>query len=174
MAGYDIHNDSMDGVADIISSTISRSNVNIVGWRSHTRWLPVTCVWRAWTSRKAVPPSVFWAIWVEGNAGGNLVACSFHTFCQTYQGGTGKFWTRLGIRFTEMRDIEGGAGRETPSYSGHFRELNKKGASMADVQAIFGKIGGNAAMMFLKNYDKLRELTSYNRGPRAFPQNWHW
>ena len=30
MAGYDIHNDSMDSVADIISSTISRSNVNIV------------------------------------------------------------------------------------------------------------------------------------------------
>ena len=39
---------------------------------------------------------------------------------------------------------------------------------MADVQAIFGKIGGNAAMMFLKNYDKLRELTSYNRGSRRF------
>ena len=35
---------------------------------------------------------------------------------------------------------------------------------MADVQAIFGKIGGNAAMMFLKNYDKLRELTSYKLG----------
>ena len=31
MAGYDIHNDSMDSVADIISSTISCSNVNIVG-----------------------------------------------------------------------------------------------------------------------------------------------
>ncbi|MCS2889339.1 phage tail tape measure protein [Bacteroides fragilis] len=30
MAGYDIHNDSMDSVADIIASTISRSNVNIV------------------------------------------------------------------------------------------------------------------------------------------------
>lgn len=30
MAGYDIHNDSMDSVADIIASTISRSNVNIL------------------------------------------------------------------------------------------------------------------------------------------------
>ena len=29
MAGYDINNDSMDSVADIIASTISRSNVNI-------------------------------------------------------------------------------------------------------------------------------------------------
>ena len=30
MAGYDINNDSMDSVADVIASTISRSNVNIV------------------------------------------------------------------------------------------------------------------------------------------------
>lgn len=74
---------------------------------------------------------------------------------------------RLGIRFTEMRDIEGVQVEKLRPIADIFEELNKKGASMADVQAIFGKIGGNAAMMFLKNYDKLRELTSYNRGSQG-------
>ena len=66
MAGYDIHNDSMDSVADIISSTISRSNVNIVemaeSYKMAAGYLRMAGF--PWTSRKAVPPSVFWAIWV--------------------------------------------------------------------------------------------------------------
>ena len=66
-----------------------------------------------------------------------------------------------------MRDIEGVQVEKLRPIADIFEELNKKGASMADVQAIFGKIGGNAAMMFLKNYDKLRELTSYNRGSQG-------
>ena len=48
-----------------------------------------------------------------------------------------------------------------------FEELNRKGASMADMQSIFGKIGGNAAMMFVRNYDQLRTLTAHNRGSQG-------
>lgn len=34
---------------------------------------------------------------------------------------------------------------------------------MGDMQAIFGKIGGNAAMMFVDNYAELRTLSNQNR-----------
>ena len=48
-----------------------------------------------------------------------------------------------------------------------FEDLNKKGATMADMQTIFGKIGGNAAMMFVSNYGQLRTLASQNRASQG-------
>lgn len=167
MAGYDIHNDSMDSVADIISSTISRSNVNIVemaeSYKMAAGYLRMAGV--DFTESSA-------AIGLLGNmglkgtlAGTSLRALSTHFAKPTKE--AQEVLDRLGIRFTEMRDIEGVQVEKLRPIADIFEELNKKGASMADVQAIFGKIGGNAAMMFLKNYDKLRELTSYNRGSQG-------
>lgn len=164
MAGYDIHNDSMDSVADIISSTISRSNVNIVemaeSYKMAAGYLRMAGV--DFTESSA-------AIGLLGNMGlkGTLAGTSLRALSTRFAKPTKEaqeVLDRLGIRFTEMRDIEGVQVEKLRPIADIFEELNKKGASMADVQAIFGKIGGNAAMMFLKNYDKLRELTSYNRG----------
>ena len=84
MAGYDIHNDSMDSVADIISSTISRSNVNIV------------------------------------------------EMAESYKMAAG-YLRMAGVDFTPGHPVHGnarhrgGAGRETPSYSGHFRGIEQEG-----------------------------------------------
>ena len=167
MAGYDIHNDSMDSVADIISSTISRSNVNIVemaeSYKMAAGYLRMAGV--DFTESSA-------AIGLLGNMGlkGTLAGTSLRALSTRFAKPTKeaqKVLDRLGIRFTEMRDIEGVQVEKLRPIADIFEELNKKGASMADVQAIFGKIGGNAAMMFLKNYDKLRELTSYNRGSQG-------
>lgn len=167
MAGYDIHNDSMDSVADIISSTISRSNVNIVemaeSYKMAAGYLRMTGV--DFTESSA-------AIGLLGNMGlkGTLAGTSLRALSTRFAKPTKEaqeVLDRLGIRFTEMRDIEGVQVEKLRPIADIFEELNKKGASMADVQAIFGKIGGNAAMMFLKNYDKLRELTSYNRGSQG-------
>ena len=167
MAGYDIHNDSMDSVADIISSTISRSNVNIVemaeSYKMAAGYLRMAGV--AFTESSA-------AIGLLGNMGlkGTLAGTSLRALSTRFAKPTKEaqeVLDRLGIRFTEMRDIEGVQVEKLRPIADIFEELNKKGASMADVQAIFGKIGGNAAMMFLKNYDKLRELTSYNRGSQG-------
>ena len=167
MAGYDIHNDSMDSVADIISSTISRSNVNIVemaeSYKMAAGYLRMAGV--DFTESSA-------AIGLLGNMGlkGTLAGTSLRALSTRFAKPTKEaqeVLDRLGIRFTEMRDIEGVQVEKLRPIAGIFEELNKKGASMADVQAIFGKIGGNAAMMFLKNYDKLRELTSYNRGSQG-------
>lgn len=167
MAGYDIHNDSMDSVADIISSTISRSNVNIVemaeSYKMAAGYLRMASV--DFTESSA-------AIGLLGNMGlkGTLAGTSLRALSTRFAKPTKEaqeVLDRLGIRFTEMRDIEGVQVEKLRPIADIFEELNKKGASMADVQAIFGKIGGNAAMMFLKNYDKLRELTSYNRGSQG-------
>lgn len=167
MAGYDIHNDSMDSVADIISSTISRSNVNIVemaeSYKMAAGYLRMAGV--DFTESSA-------AIGLLGNMGlkGTLAGTSLRALSTRFAKPTKEaqeILDRLGIRFTEMRDIEGVQVEKLRPIADIFEELNKKGASMADVQAIFGKIGGNAAMMFLKNYDKLRELTSYNRGSQG-------
>ena len=38
---------------------------------------------------------------------------------------------------------------------------------MADMQTIFGKIGGNAAMMFVSNYGQLRTHASQNRASQG-------
>mgnify|MGYP001753545236 FL=1 len=167
MAGYDIHNDSMDSVADIISSTISRSNVNIVemaeSYKMAAGYLRMAGV--DFTESSA-------AIGLLGHMGlkGTLAGTSLRALSTRFAKPTKEaqeVLDRLGIRFTEMRDIEGVQVEKLRPIADIFEELNKKGASMADVQAIFGKIGGNAAMMFLKNYDKLRELTSYNRGSQG-------
>ena len=167
MAGYDIHNDSMDSVADVISSTISRSNVNIVemaeSYKMAAGYLRMAGV--DFTESSA-------AIGLLGNMGlkGTLAGTSLRALSTRFAKPTKEaqeVLDRLGIRFTEMRDIEGVQVEKLRPIADIFEELNKKGASMADVQAIFGKIGGNAAMMFLKNYDKLRELTSYNRGSQG-------
>ncbi|AZS28818.1 phage tail tape measure protein [Butyricimonas faecalis] len=167
MAGYDIHNDSMDSVADIISSTISRSNVNIVemaeSYKMAAGYLRMAGV--DFTESSA-------AIGLLGNMGlkGTLAGTSLRALSTRFAKPTKEaqeVLDRLGIRFTEMRDIEGVQVEKLRPIADIFEELNKKGASIADVQAIFGKIGGNTAMMFLKNYDKLRELTSYNRGSQG-------
>ena len=167
MAGYDIHNDSMDSVADIISSTISRSNVNIVEMAEAYKMAAgyLRMAGGDFTESSA-------AIGLLGNMGlkGTLAGTSLRALSTRFAKPTKEaqeVLDRLGIRFTEMRDIEGVQVEKLRPIADIFEELNKKGASMADVQAIFGKIGGNAAMMFLKNYDKLRELTSYNRGSQG-------
>lgn len=167
MAGYDIHNKSMYSVADIISSTISRSNVNIVemaeSYKMAAGYLRMAGV--DFTESSA-------AIGLLGNMGlkGTLAGTSLRALSTRFAKPTKeaqKVLDRLGVRFTEMRDIEGVQVEKLRPIADIFEDLNKKGASMADVQAIFGKIGGNAAMMFLQNYDKLRELTSYNRGSQG-------
>lgn len=167
MAGYDINDDSMNNVADIIASTISRSNVNIVemaeSYKMAAGYLRMAGM--DFTESSA-------AIGLLGNMGlkGTLAGTSLRALSTRFAKPTKEaqeVLDRLNIRFTQMRDIEGVQVEKLRPIADIFEDLNKKGASMADIQAIFGKIGGNAAMMFLQNYDKLRELNSYNRASQG-------
>lgn len=167
MAGYDINNDSMDSVADIIASTISRSNVNIVevaeSYKMAAGYMRMAGV--DFTEASA-------AIGLLGNAGlkGTLAGTSLRAMATRFAKPTKesqKVLDRLGVKFTEMRNVEGVMVERLRPLADIFEELNRKGASMADMQAIFGKIGGNASMMLLRNYDQLRSLTAHNRGSQG-------
>ena len=48
---------------------------------------------------------------------------------------------RLGIKFTEFHNVYGKQVEKLRSLADIFEELNQKGATMGDMQAIFGKIG---------------------------------
>lgn len=77
---------------------------------------------------------------------------------------------RLGVKFTEYRDIYGKQVEKLRPLADIFEDLNKSGATLGDMQAIFGKIGGNAAMMFIDNYEELRTLANQNKASNGISQ----
>lgn len=163
MAGYDIRNESMNSVADIIASTVSRSNVNIIemaeSYKMAAGYLRTAGVEFSEASA---------AIGLLGNMGlkGTLAGTSLRAMSTRFAKPTKegqKVLDRLGVRFTHMIDIYGKQVERLRPIADIFQDLHDKGASMSDMQSIFGKIGGNAATLFVKNYDKLRELTTQNR-----------
>lgn len=163
MAGYNIKNDSMDSVADILASTVSRSNVNIVetaeSFKMAAGYLRMAGVQFSESSA---------AIGILGNSGikGTMAGTALRAMSTRFAKPTResqKVLDRLGVKFTGQRDIMGKQVEKLRPLADIFEELNRKKATMGDMQALFGKIGGNAAMMLLQNHDKMRELTSQNR-----------
>lgn len=167
MAGYDIKSTSMNSVADILASTVSRSNVNIIemaeSFKMAAGYMKLAGVDFSETSA---------AIGILGNMGikGTMAGTSLRAMATRFAKPTRearKTLERLGINFTGYRDVYGKQVEQLRPLSEIFSELERKGATMADMQAIFGKIGGNAAMMFIKNHDRLSELTSQNRASQG-------
>lgn len=163
MAGYDIKSNNMDSVADIMASTISQANVNIIelaeSFKMAAGYLQMAGV--EFTEASA-------AIGILGNMGikGTMAGSALRAMSTRFAKPTKQsqqVLDRLGIKFTYMKDIEGKQVETLKPLADIFEELNRKNASMADMQIIFGKIGGNAAMMLLKNYDDLRQLTASNK-----------
>lgn len=162
--GYDIKNTSMGSVADILASTVSRSNVNVMemaeSYKMAAGYMRMAGV--EFTESAA-------AIGILGNMGvkGTMAGTSLRAMATRFAKPTResqKVLDRLGVKFTEYRDIYGKQVEKLRPLADIFEELNKKGATVGDMQAIFGKIGGNAAMMFVRNHDQLRTLTTQNRG----------
>ncbi len=163
MSGYDIKNTSMNPVADIIASTISRSNVNVVemaeSYKMAAGYLKMSGVDFAESSA---------AIGILGNSGikGTMAGTALRAMSTRFAKPTKEAQdtlNRLGIKFTEFHNVYGKQVEKLRSLADIFEELNQKGATMGDMQAIFGKIGGNAAMMFVDNYAELRTLSNQNR-----------
>ncbi|GAB6013493.1 phage tail tape measure protein, partial [Viscerimonas tarda] len=167
MAGYDIKSESMSSVADILASSVSRSNVNIVemaeSFKMAAGYMKLAGVDFTETSA---------AIGILGNMGikGTMAGTSLRAMATRFAKPTRearKTLGRLGVEFTEHRDVYGKQVEHLRPLSEIFADLERKGATMADMQAIFGKIGGNAAMMFIKNHDKLAELASQNKASQG-------
>lgn len=167
MAGYDIKSYSMSSVADVLASTVSRSNVNIIemaeSFKMAAGYMRMAGV--DFTESAA-------AIGILGNMGvkGTMAGTSLRAMATRFAKPTKearKTMSRLGISFTHYEDVYGKQVERLKPLAEIFEDLKAKGATMADMQAIFGKIGGNAAMMFLKNSEKLRELTTHNRASQG-------
>ncbi len=165
--GYNIKNTSMGSVADILASTVSRSIVNIIemaeSFKMAAGYLRLSGV--DFTEASA-------AIGVLGNMGikGTMAGTALRAMATRFAKPTKEAreaLDRLGVKFTRMEDIYGKQVEKLRPLADIFEDLNKKGATMADMQTIFGKIGGNAAMMFVSNYGQLRTLASQNRASQG-------
>lgn len=170
MSGYDIRSDSMNTVADILSSTIARSNVNVLemaeSFKMAAGYLRLSGVNFSEASA---------AVGILGNAGmkGTMAGTALRAMSGRFAKPTKEAQDtldRLGVKFTEYRDIYGKQVEKLRPLADIFEDLNKSGATLGDMQAIFGKIGGNAAMMFIDNYDELRTLTNQNRASNGIAQ----
>lgn len=163
MSGYNIKNDSMNSVADILSSTVSRSNVNVVemaeSFKMAAGYLKLAGVDFSEASA---------AIGILGNSGikGTMAGTSLRAMSTRFAKPTkeaSETLDRLGVKFTHFVDIYGKKIEKLRPLADIFKDLHDAGATMEDMISIFSKIGGNAAMQFVVNYDKLGILTSQNR-----------
>lgn len=163
MAGYDIKSSSMDSVADIIASTISRSNVNIVemaeSYKMASGYLNLAGVD---FSESAAAIGILGNMGIKGTMAGTSLRAMSTRFAKPTREAQ-KVLDKLDVKFTHNVDIYGKQVEKLRPLADIFEELDNKGASLEDMIAIFSKIGGTAGMMFLKNHDKIRELTSQNR-----------
>lgn len=163
MSGYNIRSGSMGTVADIITSTISRANVNVVemaeSFKMASGYLKLAGV--DFTEASA-------AIGILGNAGmkGTMAGTALRAMSTRFAKPTKEAEAtldRLGVKFTRFTEIAGKKVEKLRPLADIFKDLHDSGASMQDMISIFSKIGGNAAMQFVVNYDKLRVLTTQNR-----------
>lgn len=163
MAGYDIKSESMGSVADILASSVSRSNVNVIemaeSYKMAAGYMRLAGVK---FSESAAAIGILGNMGVKGTMAGTSLRAMATRFAKPTRESQ-KTLDRLGVKFTEYRDIYGKQVEKLRPLADIFEELNQKGATMGDMQSIFGKIGGNAAMMFVRNYDQLRGLTVQNR-----------
>lgn len=164
MAGYDIKSNSMNSVADILASTISRSNVNVIemaeSYKMAAGYMRLAGVE---FSESSAAIGILGNMGVKGTMAGTALRAMATRFAKPTKESQ-KTLDRLGVKFTEYRDIYGKQVEKLRPLADIFQELNAKGATMGDMQAIFGKIGGNAAMMFVRNYNQLRTLSTQNSG----------
>lgn len=163
MSGYNINSGSMGTVADIITSTISRANVNVVemaeSFKMAAGYLKLSGVDFSEASA---------AIGILGNAGmkGTMAGTALRAMSTRFAKPTKQAEAtldRLGVKFTRFTEIAGKKVEKLRPLAEIFKDLHDAGASMEDMISIFSKIGGNAAMQFVVNYDKLRVLTTQNR-----------
>jgi TP901 family phage tail tape measure protein len=167
MAGYDISPDSMGTVADIIASTISRSNVNIIETAESFKMAAGTLRMAGIDFTEASA-----AIGLLGNMGlkGTMSGTSLRAIATrlSSQPRTAReALDRMGINFKEKVNVYGREVEQFRPLADIFEDMAKAGATLEDMHKIFGVRGANAGMMFLKNYEKLRTLTADNRASQG-------
>lgn len=163
MAGYNIKAESMNSVADIIASTISRSNVNVIETAESFKMAAGFLQNVGVTFSEAAA-----AVGILGNAGikGTMAGTTLRAMATRFAAPpreAQKVLDRLGVDLFRYEVIYGKRIEKLKSLADIFEEMFKKGATTHDMSKLFGRYGGSGATMFLNNYEKLRELTAKNR-----------
>lgn len=163
MAGYDISPDSMPAVADIIASTVSRSNVNIIevaeSYKMAAGYMRMAGID---FSESAAAIGLLGNVGVKGTmAGTSLRSIATRLAYQPKE--AREILDKLGVRFTHFVDVYGRQIERIRPLADIFEDLKKKGATLGDMSKIFGRWGANAGMALMLNADKLRTLTEQNR-----------
>lgn len=163
MAGYDIDPNSMPAVADIIASTVSRSNVNILetaeSYKMAAGYLRMAGID---FSESAAAIGLLGNVGVKGTmAGTSLRAIAIRLAHQPKE--AREILDKLGVKFTHYVDVYGEQIEKIRPLADIFDDLKKKGATLGDMSKIFGRWGANAGMALMLNSDNLRGLTAQNR-----------
>ena len=163
MTGYGLDSGAMSSVSDIISSTMTRSNVSITEVAESFKMAA------GYLSASGVDFSeATAAIGVLGDAGmkATLAGTAMRAMMIRFAKPTTqakKVMEGFGVSFTETVDVMGESVTKVRPLIDIFTELKAKGAGLEDLQRMFGTIGGNAALQLLNRTDKLGELTRQNR-----------
>lgn len=163
MAGYDIAPGSMPAVADIIASTVSRSNVNIIetaeSYKMAAGYMRMAGIE---FSESAAAIGLLGNIGVKGTMAGTSLR-SIATRLAHQPKEAREILDKLGVKFTHYVDIYGTQVEQIRPLADIFEDLKKKGATLGDMSKIFGRWGANAGMALMLNVDRLRELTAHNK-----------
>lgn len=164
MSGYKIKNDSINSVADILASTSSRSNVNIIemaeSFKMGGGYLKAAGID---FSEAAAAIGVLGNSGIKGTMAGTALRAMSTRFAKPTKQAA-EALDRLHVKFTHFIDVYGKKVEKVRPLADIFGDLHKAGASLEDMITIFGKIGGNASMQLIKDYQRLRELTVQNKG----------
>lgn len=163
MAGYDITPGSMPAVADIIASTVSRSNVNILevaeSYKMAAGYMRMAGIE---FSESAAAIGLLGNVGVKGTMAGTSLR-SIATRLAHQPKEAREILDKLGVKFTHYVDVYGKQIEQIRPLADIFEELKKKGATLGDMSKIFGRWGANAGMALMLNADKLRTLTVQNK-----------
>ena len=170
MTGYGISSKSMTQMADILTSTMSRSNVSITelaeSFKMSAGYLSTAGV--QFDEATA-------AIGVLGDAGmkatlaGTGLRAMVIRFAKPSRDAQATL-DKLGVSFTRTVDIAGKSVNKLRPLADIFGDLKEKGASLEDLQRIFGVVGGNASLQLMSRVEKLRELTETNQMAHGMSQ----
>lgn len=163
MAGYNIRPESMDSVADIIASTISRSNVNIIetaeSFKMAAGFLQSAGVD---FSESSAAVGLLGNMGIKGTMAGTALRAMATRFANQPREAR-KTLDRLGVDLFYYDDVYGSKVQKLRPLADIFRDFDNAGATLQDMYKIFGRIGANGAMMLIQNHEKLRKLATQNQ-----------
>lgn len=158
MTGYGIDPQSMGSVSDVLTSVMTRSNVSITeiaeSYKMSAGFLRSAGVD---FNEAAAAIGVLGDAGIKATMAGTALRAMSVRFAKPTKEASAVL-ERLGVSFTETVDRAGESVVKVRPLFQIFGDLKKSGATLEDMQKVFGTIGGNAAINLIENADKIERL----------------